>query len=249
MNKLQAVLITLIALVVCTHAARDVWAQAEHLHEQEPVLLLEEPAPTASPYGEQGEPAPQTDAVHAATATIHAEAGGHGGEQKEKKGLPQLDPKWFASQIFWLVLTFSALYFIFSRRIIPDLSSVIETRRDTIQNDLDQAEKLRDQAETVHKAYEAILNSAHVKTSDLVKGVESEIKDKANASSSSFRERSTKEIQAMESRIEKAKRDAMDEMTTIAAEIASQAAKKIVGISTDVNQAKTVVQNISKKAA
>jgi F-type H+-transporting ATPase subunit b len=250
MNIAKSLLILLIALVAWSHATGDVWAEAESTQtesgaaESEAILLV--------PYGEQGELSSQTDAVHAATAD--AEAAAHsstaeGGHEKKSTGLPQLDPTWFASQIFWLLITFTTLYVVFSRNVLPALSGVIETRRENIQHDLDQAETLRDQAESVHKAYEAILNNAHQKTSDLAKNVELEIKDKANASANTFRDRATKEIQAMEQSIEKAKRDAMDEMTTIAAEIASQAAKKIVGISTDVSQAKTVVQNINKKAA
>ena len=53
----------------------------------------------------------------------------------------------------------------------------------------------------------------------------------------------------MEREIDLAKKDAIEGIHTIAAEIATQAAKKIVGVSTDIDQAKSVVRNINKKAA
>jgi len=196
-------------------------------------------------HGENGELGhAHADAVHAATA--HAEAAGHG---NTSAGLPQLDPEYFASQIFWMFITFVILYVIFSRNILPTLSGIIENRRDHIQNDLDEAERIRDQAEKVHAAYEEMLNDAHHKTADLVVGAEQDIKDKTAKELDAYKERATKAISETEKTIEKAKQEAMDEMTTIAAEIASEAAKKIVGISTDVKQVKNVVQNINKKAA
>ena len=69
--------------------------------------------------------------------------------EQSSAGLPQLDPKWYPSQLFWLFLTYGVLYFAFSRNVLPGLSGIIENRRDHIKNDLDQAEKLRAPAEKV----------------------------------------------------------------------------------------------------
>lgn len=176
----------------------------------------------------------------------HADA--HGGEH-EKGGLPQLDAAWYPSQLFWLVLTFVIMYFSFSRKILPDLSSALENRRELIEGDLDTAQKLKEEAEKVHKAYEEILDEARSNASGMFANVEQAIKEKAAEQSQAFRAKAEKANQETEKRIEAAKKDVMDDMNTIAAEIASEAAKKIVGISTDIKQAKTVIQNISKKAA
>ena len=80
-------------------------------------------------------------------------------------GLPQLDPTWFASQIFWLLIVFGALYFIFSRSILPALSTTLENRHEHIQSDLDTAERLKEEAETVQSNYEAVLVDARAKAS------------------------------------------------------------------------------------
>jgi F-type H+-transporting ATPase subunit b len=53
----------------------------------------------------------------------------------------------------------------------------------------------------------------------------------------------------MEGEINKAKAAAMEDMQHLAAEIASMAAEKIIGVETDIDQAKTVVRSLKAKAA
>lgn len=177
---------------------------------------------------------------------VHAE---HGGEENSSGGLPQLDPTWYASQIFWLVLTFASLYLIFSRKILPELSSTIEDRRQRIDGDLEQAETLRDEAEKVHLAYETILEEARNKSSDVFLKTEQKMKDQTSAKLDAFRETSLTETQKAEANVAKTKKAAMKDMDLIAAEIAAQAAEKIIGIKADIRQVKTVIDSINKKAA
>jgi len=76
------------------------------------------------------------------------------GEIKEAKGgLPQFEPDTFASQLFWLAITFMVMFFVFSKFTLPSISSVIENRKNIIDSDLDMAEKLSAEADSVHDAY------------------------------------------------------------------------------------------------
>ena len=61
--------------------------------------------------------------------------------------MPQLDTTWFASQIFWLIIAFSVLYYLLSRKALPRLAEILEARQDRIAADLDEAERLRREAE------------------------------------------------------------------------------------------------------
>lgn len=171
------------------------------------------------------------------------------GSKGSSGGMPQLDATTFPSQLFWLAITFGVLYYVFSTNILPTLSNILENRHTTIQNDLDQAESVRKEAEKVHEAYEEILNEAHIQSSELFAKTDEQIKDDVNKTLAKFKEKADKAMDEAETTITGAKTTVMDEMHTIAAEIASEAAEKIVGISTDVSAAKTVIQNISKKAA
>ncbi len=188
---------------------------------------------------------PASGVLAAETAYDVAQAAGH----KKDAGIPQLDPTWFASQLFWLAITFVTLYVVFSKKVLPEFSKTIDSRNERIQGDLEEAQKLKEEAEKVHEAYEEILDGARVKSSDLFLKTEENIKGKSANTMDNFRERSLSQSQETEGKVEKAKKAAMKDMDVIAAEIASQAAEKIVGISTDLDQAKSVIKNINKKAA
>lgn len=169
-------------------------------------------------------------------------------EHAPKGGLPQFDPTWFASQIFWLAISFAVLYFIFSKKTLPEISGVIENRKNHIQSDLETAEKLTAEADAVHDAYQEKLTKSQDKAAKAVQEVENDMKAKSASAFDEFRARSDKEIKAAESRINTSKAAMMDEMNTIAAQAAAQAVEKIIGTSTDANKVKAIVESMNSKA-
>lgn len=187
------------------------------------------------------------DAPHAADAAAHGD--GHGGEAHGDGGLPQFDPSTFPSQLFWLVVMFAIMYFVFSRRSLPAISSVIENRREHVQNDLETADRLRTEAETVQQAYETGLDSARAESTRLVTAAIDDMKRDAETANQRLREKGEGESAALEQRLAAATQAARNDMETIAAEIAHEAAEKIFGISTDLKKAKTVVQSINAREA
>lgn len=215
-------------------------------------------ASDSSDYVGSGSSAPEYE-VHEGGKLIEKGAvDGHGAEHAvdhtdaahgAAPGLPQMDPTWFPSQIFWLAVTFLCLYIIFARKILPEISSTLETRRVQIDGDLETAQEMKNEAEKVHQAYDEILDGARKKSSELFVKADESIKKKANKKLDAFRERSASENADTEKLIEDAKKEAMSDMHSIAAEIASVAAEKIVGISTDLDKAKDLVKNIDRKAA
>lgn len=174
---------------------------------------------------------------------------GHHGDKHEVEGLPQLNFTTYPSQIFWLFIAFTILYFIFSKKTLPEISSTIENRREQVEGDMDNATKLKEEAEEVQTAYEDILAEARKKSADEFTKAEEKIKKVTNKKLEAFKELSNEKTAETEQVVEKAKQDAIGDMHSIAAEVASTAAEKIVGISTDIDQAKTLVKNIDRKAA
>ena len=164
-------------------------------------------------------------------------------------GLPQFDMTTFPSQIFWLLIMFAFLYLFFSKKTLPEISSTLENRREQVKSDLDTAEKLRAEAEQAQHDYETGLIKAREESTKTMAKTQQKISEKAEKASNDYREKMEKEIATLEERLAKAQSDAMD---TIAAEVASEAAKKIVGISPDLKEAKTVVKSLNdngRKAA
>jgi F-type H+-transporting ATPase subunit b len=82
--------------------------------------------------------------------------------------MPQLDPTWFASQIFWLAVTFLALYFILSRLVLPPLQDTILRRQDKIVGDIETAQKLNDQANAVRIEYDRMIADAQNRAQQLI---------------------------------------------------------------------------------
>ncbi len=181
----------------------------------------------------------------------HSNTAGHEDGHAKSEGLPQFNPKYFPSQLFWLFVCFAFLYVFFSKKTLPEISSVLENRRNHIQSDLEQAESLRSQAEETQRIYENGLESARKESAQIIYDLHEEIQETAQHKNEFFIEKSKLSIQELEDKLQKAKKETMEEMNTIAAEIASAAAEQIVGIATNLDDAKTVVEALSnsKKAA
>ena len=96
----------------------------------------------------------------AAAAEAATEAATQAAAHSGGGGLPQLDAHTFAPQLFWLVLTFVALYFILSKVALPRIGEVLEERADRIARDLGAAQRLKDDTDKALADYEKALADA-----------------------------------------------------------------------------------------
>lgn len=179
----------------------------------------------------------------------HGVAESHGDGHEAPKGLPQLDPSTYVSQVFWLAIMFVLMYTVFRFKVLPDISSVVDRRREQIESDLNAAKTLKDEAERIHVEYEDALTAAREKSSALYTRVEDKIRDKEVEENQAFQDRASKQIADVELEVTEAKQSAMAEMNEVAADAAVMAVDKIVGISTDKKKALTVVKALGKKKA
>lgn len=194
--------------------------------------------------------APAADAAHGEESVGHADAA-HAGDDHHGSsgGLPQLNPASYPTQAFWLLITFGAMYMLLAKGSLPVISGVIENRRQHIDSDLEAAERLRTEAEKIHAAYEENLDAAREKAALAFLEVENDMKEKSSAQAKALQERSVSQLSNAEKSIATAKVAAMEEMSALAAEIARKAAEKIIGVETDINQAKDVVKSIHESKA
>lgn len=188
------------------------------------------------------------DSAHGDAHANEAHTDAHGGDHSGG-GLPQLDPTWFPSQLFWLFVTFGFLYVFFSRTVLPSLAGTIEKRRTQVDGDLQNAEDMKEEAERVHNAYEEALDEARVKAHKILSDNETRLKEKAAERLKAIREKTAKSIEHTESEIAKAKEAALQDIEQIVADVSSEAAEKIVGIAADKKKVASVVKNINREAA
>ena len=83
--------------------------------------------------------------------------------------MPQLNPEFYVSQLFWLFITFSFLFFFLWKISLPRISSVLEKRENKINNDLETAKQLQTEAEEIQKKIEQELKNTRDKTADLIR--------------------------------------------------------------------------------
>ena len=111
--------------------------------------------------------------------------------------MPQLNPEFFVSQLFWLVITFSFLFFFLWKISLPRIGSVIEKREKKINNDLETAKQLQTEAEDIQKQIEQELKSTRDKTADLIRN-----------STVNFQNNTSKELAQLEKKLNQQLNDA-----------------------------------------
>jgi len=133
-------------------------------------------------------------------------------------GMAQLDLSTWASQIFWLVITFGVLYFILARFILPKIDQGLTNRGDRIADDLNEAARMNRDAQQAEADYVQSVEDAKAKARNISettrKSVEAELELEAAASEAEF-DRKQEEADA---RIAKIKAEALSNVDDVAAE-------------------------------
>ncbi len=143
--------------------------------------------------------------------------------------MPQLDSATYASQLFWLVVTFAVLYFVMARQALPRISEVLEERQTRIASDLAKAEQLKLQAEGAMAAYEASLVSAREQAQALMVTAREDSAKAGAAQAAAHNAATAARIAEAEARIQAALRDAMGHIRAVAAEAAEAATERLIG--------------------
>ena len=162
-------------------------------------------------------------------------------------GMPQLDPKYWASQAFWLILVFSILYISIAKFYLPKIKKNLDDRESKIKEDLDEANKLKNLSEKKIKEYEIILeNSKKEVTKILLESKNALNKDIKNKKDSMEKEIEN-EISKAQKEILEMKKNSISSISNISQEIASNIIEKMSGDKLNESSIKAVVEDVSKK--
>ncbi|MFE0752745.1 F0F1 ATP synthase subunit B' [Inquilinus sp. NPDC058860] len=147
--------------------------------------------------------------------------------------MPQFNPEWFASQLFWLAVVFIALYWLLSRRLLPRLAETIDQRAAKIAGDLERAEAARGETEAVSQAYEAALAKARGEAQAAMAAANQEIAELTARRQAAFAAELATRTAEAEARIGKIRADLKADARDIAAEVAGVLAAKLTGAAPD----------------
>ena len=162
-------------------------------------------------------------------------------------GMPQLDPKYWASQAFWLILVFTVLYVCTAKFYLPKIKNNLDNRENKIKDDIDDANKFKDLAESKLKEYEKIIENAK---KEVVK-IQIESKNKLDKDIKIKKETIEKEIEKeilkAQKEISDLKKNSISDIQTISENIASNIIETISGDKLNESSIKATVEDISKK--
>jgi F-type H+-transporting ATPase subunit b len=144
--------------------------------------------------------------------------------------MPQLNPLDWGPQLIWLLITFGILYLLMVKVALPRIGSVLEARADRIKNDLAEADKLRRQTEEAIAAYEQALAEAKQKAHAIIEEGRAKLKAETAAERAKLDAELTKRGAEEEKRIEAAKISAMREVNAVAADVAADIVRQLIGI-------------------
>ena len=165
----------------------------------------------------------------------------------ESGGMPQLNPEFWVSQIFWLIITFGILYIVLSKFILPKISSNLELRKSQIQENIETAEKQRENSEVKLKEYDEIILKSKLEAKNIFKNAREKIIKDINLKKETLDKQIDDEVNNAEEEIKTLKKDATDKINKIAIETSSDLLKKLIGTEINNSSISAIVDDLSKK--
>ena len=161
-------------------------------------------------------------------------------------GMPQLDPKYWASQAFWLILVFSILYISIAKLYLPKIKNNLDDRENKIKEDLDAANKFKELSELKFKEYEKIIENSKKEVTKIhlesKNKLDKDIQTKKNVMENEIET----EITKAQKEIAELKKNSISDIQNISKDLASNIIENISGDKLNESSIKAAVENVSK---
>ena len=161
--------------------------------------------------------------------------------------MPQLNPEFFISQIFWLVVTFSFLLVFLWRISLPRIGSVLEKREKKINDDIATTKELQKEAESIQKIIEDKLRNARTNTAEMIKTTSINLQEKTAKELVKLDKDLDKKIDASANDIEKNKNDSLNQIHDQIHEITKLIFSKITSFKISNLDVKDAVTKVERK--
>ena len=162
-------------------------------------------------------------------------------------GMPQLDPTYWASQAFWLILIFSILYISIAKFYLPKIKSNLDDRENKIKDDLDDANKFKELSEIKFKEYEKILEDAKKEVIKIHIDQKNLLDKDIQSKKATIEKEIENEILKAQKEINELKRSSVSDIRFISENIASNIIENISGDKLNESSIKAAVEDVSKK--
>ena len=162
-------------------------------------------------------------------------------------GMPQLDPKYWASQAFWLILVFVILYISLSKFYLPKIKSNLDNRENKIKEDLENANKFKEQSEAKLKEYGLILDKAKKEVNKIHFDSKTALDKDIQSKKEVIEKEIEKEILKAQKEISELKKNSISSIQNISENITANIIENISGDKLNESSIKSAVEEISKK--
>ena len=162
-------------------------------------------------------------------------------------GMPQLDPTYWASQAFWLILVFSILYVSIAKFYLPKIKKNLDDRENKIKEDLDEANNLKSLSEEKLKEYEITLENSKVEVTKILLESKNKLDKDIRRKKETMEKEIEIEISKAQEEILDLKKSSINSINSISQEISSSIIEKLSGDKLNESSIKATVDDVSKK--
>ena len=165
----------------------------------------------------------------------------------ESGGMPQLDPEYWISQIFWLVITFGLLFVILSKLILPGISKNLENRKSQIVENIETADKQRSESDKLNKEYEKVILESRIKAKNILKEAKKRLIEDIDKKRDILENEIDKELKSAEKEIKSLIDKSPAKVNQIAIETSSDLLKQLIGAEVNKSNISAIVEDLSRK--
>ena len=162
-------------------------------------------------------------------------------------GMPQLDPKYWASQAFWLIFIFPVLSLSIAKFYLPKIKNNLDNRENKIKDDLDDAIKFKELSEAKLKDYEKILEDAKKEVIKIHLDQKNLLDKDIQSKKVTIEKEIENEILKAQKEIDELKKNSLSDIRNISENIASSIIENISGDKLNESSIKAAVEDVSKK--
>jgi len=162
-------------------------------------------------------------------------------------GMPQLDPTYWASQAFWLILIFTVLYISIAKFYLPKIKNNLDNRENKIKDDLEDANKFKELSEAKLKDYEKILEDAKKEVIKIHLDQKNLLDKDIQSKKVTMEKEIENEILKAQKEIDELKKSSLSDIRSISENIASNIIENISGDKLNESSIKAAVEDVSKK--
>ena len=168
-------------------------------------------------------------------------------ESAESGGMPQLNPEFWFSQIFWLIITFGIMFILLSKFVLPKISENLESRKAEILENIEAAEKQREESDKKLKEYEKLILESKIEAKNYFNKAREKILKDVDKKRENLEKEIDDEISNVEKEILDLKNKSPEKIKKIAVETSSDLIKQLIGVDVNNSSISAIVEDVSRK--